>query len=276
MIKTISKDLILLGIFLILSLTLTCKRSVSPGYTDVDAIKDYIYAHPSIFSADVFDTNSTDPDFYRQITKRDNWIEINFYEPNDTIFFRYAIVNWNDSIQGVFHTFISGNEYTKDFKAFSRVQARFEQWGNSGDIYRGWLLMRISNIQIYSLNNPTVGFGSVKVNTSGVDSSISLGGPLYELKNVLKFKNLSLVKLSIQVTDSTDFYYLHINEGNGWMKTPFTNKGNKLFTTQWTTNTQDFNSYKHAYIDCLDSATVSDSTTRYNSRTWGILYKINP
>ncbi len=274
--STFSRHSIPLWILMFLFLTLSCKKPTVTSYTDVDAIKDYIYTHPSIFSADVFDTNSTDPNFYRQITKRDNWIKIDFHEA-DSFFSKYAIVNWDDSIQGVFHTFISGQEYTKNFNAFSKVQARFEQWGNSGDVYRGWLLMWVTNLQVYSLKIPTVNFGSVKVNTSGSDSSISLGG-LFELKKVLQLQNSSLTKFSIQVEDPTDFYYLHIYEGNGWRKIPFTNQGNNLFTANWTTSTQDFNTYKHAYIDCIDSKSVNeaDTTKKYDSRTWGILYKISP
>jgi hypothetical protein len=250
-----------------------CKKPDTPTYTDVDAIKDYINYHPDIFQADVFDTSSASS-FFREITKKDYWIKINFHEPDSTSYFKSADVTWEDSIQGVFHTFISGTEYEKSFKAFSRMQAYFEQWGNSGDLYRGWLLMKISNVQIYNLPFPSVGFGSLRIDTSGVSSSISLDG-LRELKNVLQLERSNTVTFTIQVADSTNLYYLDIYDENGWIKRLFVNKGNSVFSATWTPASTDYNTYRHFYIDAIKLKTAADSTSSsYDSRTWGIIYRI--
>ena len=274
--STFSKHSILLWVLMFLSLTLSCKKPTVTSYSDVDAIKDYIYTHPSIFSADVFDTSSTDPDFYRQITKRDNWIKIDFYE-SDSFFTKYAYVNWDDSILGFFHTFISGQEYTRNIKAFSRVKAYFEQWGNSGDVYRGWLLMKVSNLLTYSTQN-YVGFNSVRVTYSGSTQTVAPNS-LYDIGNVLQFPKNSEVSFSIDVSDVSDFYYLHIYEGGSWRKIPFQKVSSNEFKAVWTTSSQDLNTYKHAYIDCIDSLSVNkpDTTQKYDSETWGIMYQIiNP
>jgi len=277
-IKSGLKYIIFLGICFLLSFSWTCKRTVSPGYTDVDAIKDYIITHPSIFLADVFNTDSTDPDFYREITKRDNWIKIDFRDPDSIQGLRNAYVNWDDSIEGVFHHFVSGNEYDTSFKAFSRVKAYFEQWGDAGDIYRGWRHMKISNVEIYSLRKPqSVGINYIWVDTSGSDRPVNLSG-LYDLNNVLQFKNSAEITFTIQVGDMSDFYFLHIYEVGRWKKIRFkeVNGIDKELEASWITSSssQDLNIYKHAYIDCLDSASVADSSSKYNSKTWGILYKI--
>jgi hypothetical protein len=275
MLKSGLKYFIFLGIIFLLSFSLTCKKPDTPSYTDVDAIKDYINYNPDIFLADVFDTSSA-ATFFREITKKDYWIKINFHEPDSVHLIKSADVSWEDSIQGVFHTFISGTEYKKSFKAFSRVQAYFEQWGNSGDLYRGWLLMKVSNIPIYVTPFPTVGFSNLEIDTSGsgVSSSISLDG-LRELKNILQLKRSNTVKFTIQVPDSTDLYYLHIYDENGWSKRPFANKGNNTFSVTWTPTSTDYNTYRAFYIDCIESKSVADSSfNKYDSRTWGIIYKV--
>lgn len=273
MFKVILKLLFLSGLVFLLSFSLTCKKSVTPSYTDVDAIKDYINCHPDIFLADVFDTSRTAP-FFREITNKDYWIRIDFHNPDSINFFESADVSWEDSIQGVFHTFISGTEYKKSFKAFSRVQAYFEQWGNSGDLYRGWLLMKVSNIPIHVTPFPTVGFSNLEIDTSGVSSSINLDG-LNELNKILQLKRMSSVKFTIQAADSTDLYYLHIYDENGWSKRRFRNDGDNSFSVTWTPSSQDYNTYRHFYVDCIKSKTVADSSySTYDSRAWGIIYKV--
>jgi hypothetical protein len=267
------KLLFLAGLVFLLSFSLTCKKPDTPSYTDVDAIKDYINHHPDIFSVDAFDTSRAAP-FFREITGRDYWIRIDFHNPDSLHLLKSADVSWEDSIQGVFHTFISGTEYQKNFKAFSRVQAYFEQWGNSGDLYRGWLLMKVSNVQIYSLST-SVGFGNLRIDTSDTSYYRSLSG-LFELKNVLQLRKSTKVIFTIEVVDATDRYYLHIYEEGAWKKISFTKGTGNDFSASWTTSfsTQDLNVYKHAYIDGLSSKTVDDSLSRYNSNAWGIIYKI--
>jgi len=267
------KLLLLSGFVFLLSFSLTCKKPDTPSYTDVDAIKDYINYNPDIFLVDVFDTLRVAP-FFREITNKDYWIGIVFHNPDSINFLKSADVSWEDSIQGVFHTFISGKEYLKNFKAFSKVKAYFEQWGNSGDLYRGWLLIKISNVQIYSPLT-SVGFGNLQFDTSGASNNLSLSG-LFELKNVLQLRKSTSVTFTIEPLYATDRYYLHIYEGGAWKKIPFTQGTGNDFSASWTTgfSTQDLNVYKHAYIDGLSSKTVDDTLSRYNSNAWGIIYKI--
>ncbi|HEX9911665.1 MAG TPA: hypothetical protein VGB01_00285 [candidate division Zixibacteria bacterium] len=49
MFKSSLQVLILLILFFLFSFSLTCKKPTSKSYTDVDAIKDYIYSHPTFF-----------------------------------------------------------------------------------------------------------------------------------------------------------------------------------------------------------------------------------
>jgi hypothetical protein len=273
MLKSGLKYFIFLGIIFLLYFSLTCKKPDTPSYTDIDAIKDYINYHPDIFSVDAFDTSRAAP-FFREITGRDYWIRIDFHNPDSLHLLKSADVSWEDSIQGVFHTFISGTEYQKNFKAFSRVQAFFEQWGNAGDLYRGWLLIKISNAQIYSLPYST-GFSNLRIDTSGVNSAVNLGG-LYELKGILQFNKSTLVRFTIQAQDTSDTYYLHIYERGTWKKLTFVKGTGNDFSTSWTTssNSADLNIYKHAYVDRIWSKSIADTLSRYNSNAWGIIYKI--
>jgi len=273
MLKSGLKYFIFLGIIFLLSFSLTCKKPDTPSYTDIDAIKDYINYHPDIFSVDAFDTSRAAL-FFREITGRDYWIRIDFHNPDSLHLLKSADVSWEDSIQGVFHTFISGTEYKKNFKAFSRVQAYFEQWGNAGDLYRGWLLIKISNAQVYSVPYST-GFSNLRINTSGVDSSVNLGG-LNELKGILQFSRSTLVKVTIQAQDTSDTYYLHIYERGTWRKLPFVKETGNDFSTSWTTSSSsaDLNIYKHVYVDRIWSKSIADTLSRYNSNAWGIIYKI--
>jgi hypothetical protein len=103
---------------------------------------------------------------------------------------------------------------------------------------------------------------------------MSLDG-LKELKKILQLKRMSSVKFIIQAADSTDLYYLHIYDENGWIKRSFANKGNNTFSVTWTPTSTDYNTYRHFYIDCIKSTSVADSSfNKYDSRTWGIIYKV--
>ncbi len=273
MLKAGLKYFVMAGLLILLSFCFYCKKSVSPTYTDVDAIKDYIRYHPDIFMADVFDTVKAAP-FFREITARDNWIKINFHEPDSVNLLKSADVSWEDTLFGVFHTFISGTEYTRSFRGFSRVNAYFEQWGNSGDLYRGWLLMKVSNLPVNCPPYPTVGFSSLRMDTSGVGTSINTDA-LSDVKKILAFRRMNQVKFTVQVSDSTDVYYLHTYDETGWTKRRFNNEGGNSFSVTWTPSSQDYTTYRHAYIDCIESKSIADSSfSRLDSRTWGIIYRM--
>jgi hypothetical protein len=82
--------------------------------------------------------------------------------------------------------------------------------------------------------------------------------------------------LDLPSADTSDFIFLYIKEGNTSEKIPFTNNGDGTMTASWITTTDPdaVNGYKHAIVDVLNRESVTNTTYQYDSKAWGILYRI--
>ncbi len=271
-------SLFALSTLLFLLLQTACeKRTVTPGMTDWDAVKAIISQYPDVFRLGFFDTES-DTFFYREITENDADIETGqLFEPDSVHSFDYITLTWGDSLKGTFHYGLNGKSYEKPILAIALTNAYFEKWGYDSDPYRGWLLKQFSGTVINSVRD-TIRFYTLEIESDGVYEVLSEPILLRLVKkdSTLVFGQGKLVTFTIDVPDTSDFFFLHVKEGAAYRKIRFTNNGDGTLSASWTTTTDPdlAKGYKHAIVDVVSRESVTDALAEYNSRAWGIVYKI--
>jgi len=271
-----------LWIFLFLSLFSTgCeKRTIQPKETDWDAVKDIISQYPNVFALGFFDTQPDTP-FYREITQSDADIEEGrLYQADDSVhLFDYITLTWGDSLKGKLHYFFNGRFYEKPISSVALTNAYFEKWGDNYDPYRGWLLKQFSGTVIRSVGT-TKKIYTLHILSDGVD--VILSEPL--LLNLVKKDSTLIFGRGKQVTftidvppsDTSDFIFLHVKEGKGYRKIPFTSNGDGTLSAGWitTTSPDTAKGYHHAIVDMVSRESVDDTTAEYDARAWGVVYQI--
>lgn len=277
--------LLMVALFLF---NLCCENKTTKGgeRTDWEAIKAIIYENPDIFLVDVFDT-SENPIFFREITSRNfDLKEGTPLSPPDSLHpVEYIYAPWEDSIKGVFHYFINGKEYTKPIYAYSLMYAYFERWGDIYDTHRGWLLKKISGSVITSMDTSSRELSTLRITSSGVDIDSDESGILKlvrfnkwwpNIDSTLRFSLGEKVTFTVKPEDTTDSLFLYIGEDGNFQKFPFLSNGNGTFSASWTTTNDSSvaKGYKHAFVDAVSRDAVTDTTAKYDSKAWGIIYRI--
>lgn len=279
--------LLVIAAFLI---NLSCEKKTTKSETRWDAIRAIIInENPDIFLVDVFDTDkdiSVEPIFFREITSQDFDLEKASYgDPDASHPFPYVETDWGDSVKGVFHYFIDGKEHTKPIYAHSVMRAYFEQWGDVYDTHQGWLLKKISGNVITSVDTRPRELASLHITSSGVDTVLYP----YEILNLAKFSRWrpeadstlcfgmgEEITFTVEPKDTTDYLFLHFGEDGNFKKFPFLSNGDGTFSRTCTTTSQSdiAEGYKHAFVEAISHDALTDTTAKYDSKTWGILYRI--
>jgi hypothetical protein len=263
---------------------LNCEKSTTESgeRTDFDAIKAIIYENPDIFLVDLFDTHkdtSVTPIFFRQITSQSFDLDsARRYSADSSHLFEYIYGAWGDSIKGTFHYFIDGKEYTKSLYVHSGMGAYFERWGDVYDPHRGWLLKKISGNVIASVPTHVIP-PVVHITSEGIDTwfSESMVRNTVKKDSVLTFSSGEKVTFTVDSDDISDlFLFLHIGEDGNFRKIPFLDNGDGTFSASWTTTDDPdiAKGYKHAFVDAVSHDAVTDTTAKYDSKAWGIIYRI--
>jgi len=257
------------------------KRTVRPRETDWDAVKAIISQYPDIFRLGFFDTKP-DTLFYREITESNADIEEGWLVEEDSLhpglLIPYITLTWGDSLKGKFHYHLNGKWYEKPVYSIALTKAYFEQWGDIYDPHRGWLLKQFGGTVINSVGttrNPSV----LTIVSDGVNATLSEE----TLRQLVKKDSTLVFGMGKQVTfiiepssDTSDFFFLHVKEGEAYQKIPFISNGDGTFSTSWTTtdDPDPAKRYYHAIVDVVSQQSVTDTTAEYDSKAWGIIYRI--
>lgn len=283
------KNLLILALLIValVSFNSSCEKKTTQSgeRTDWDAIKAIIYENPDIFLVDVFDT-SVNPVFYRETTSRNFDLDsARRYDADSLHSFAHIYAAWGDSMRGTFHYFMDENEYTKPIYAHSVMGAYFEKWGYDSDSHRGWLLKKISGNVITSVDTNSRELHSLHITSNSVDTVLYQ----HDILNLVKFsrwlphKDSTLsfgmgeeVTFTVQPKSTTDYLFLHFGEDGNFQKFPFLSNGDGTFSRTCTTTSQPdiAEGYKHVFVEAISRATLTDTTAKYDSKAWGIIYRI--
>jgi hypothetical protein len=270
---------------------LSCEEKTTKGgeRTDWEAIKGIISDNPDLFLVDVFDTDkdtSVNPVFFREITSRDFDLDsARRYDADSLHSFARIYAAWGDSMRGGVHYFMDGSEYTKPIYAHSVMGAYFEKWGYDSDLHRGWLLKKISGNVITSVDTNSRELHSLHITSSSVDTVlyrhdilnlVRFSRWLPDKDSTLRFGMEEKITFTLKPDDTADYLFLHVGEDGNFKKFPFSSNGDGTFSASWTT-TNDPNiaeGYKHAFVDVISHKTLTDTIAKYDSKAWGIVYRI--
>lgn len=254
------------------------KRTVRTSETDWDAVKAIISQYPSVFALGFFDTES-DTLFYREITQSNADIEAGTLSVADSLhFFDYITLIWGDSLKGKFHYRFNGKLYEKPITSIALTNAYFEKWGDNYDPYRGWLFKQFGGTVIHSVGATRV-LSTVNVVSDGMDTTFSqtVLQRLAKKDSILVLGKGKSVTFTVEpLTDTSDFFFLHVKEGEVYQKIPFANNGDGTLSAGWTTTSDPdpTQHYFHAIVDVVSRESVTDTIAEYDSKAWGIVYQI--
>lgn len=254
-------------------------RSVTPRKTHWDAVKEIISQYPDIFRLGFYDTEP-DTFFYREITESDADIEEGWIFEADSLhrFCDYYItLVWGDSLKGKLHYRFNGQSYEKQFSSIAKTNAYFEKWGG-GSLDRGWSLKQFSGTEIHSVG-ATRNLSTLRIVSDGEVDTLNgdILKKLVKMNSTLIFgKGKQVTFIVDPITDTSDFFFLYVKEGQTYQKIPFTNNGDKTLSASWTTTADPdpAKRYYHAIVDVVSRESVADTLAEYDSKAWGIVYQI--
>jgi hypothetical protein len=270
------------ALFLLMLFTLTsflfqisCEdRSVSPRKTHWDAVKAIISEYPDVFAFGFFDTE-TDTPFYRKITQSNADIEVEtLYVADSLHLFDCITLTWGDSLKGKSHYYFNEKLYQKPIYFIALTRAYFEKWGFDSDDYRGWLLKQFGGTVIKSVGT-TRWLNTLNIVSDGLNVTLNESKLLNLVRwdSTLVFGKGEQVTFTIDVSDTSDFFFLHVNEEVP-QKIPFASIGGGKFSAWWITTTDPGKRYYHAIVDVVSQKLVTDTPEEYDSKAWGIIYQI--
>ncbi len=256
---------------LLISILTGCEEKIIKSESDFEAIRAItLDENPSIFKSDIFDTLQ-DTLFYREITKRDFWISHPITEaPPESNYTHEVNVEIVDSIKGVFHHFLNGVEYVDSFEATSITKGYLVRWPEIPR-HRGWILKKVSGNKIFTIPGAS-SFSSVIITSPAGKNTLLRSGitSLKSFKDILSFNSGDSITLELSPTKSTDYLYLHYDDGTNYIKRPFIKENGKFISGCKI----DGKGYQHIFIDIIDKSSIDDSTASYKSNAWGILIQV--
>lgn len=211
--------------------------------------------------------------FFREINQITRDIDIHIVHPDSGV--PYAEVAVTADLIGQFHTISMDSTYLKPIDDTAVRFAYFEKTGRPRNPrhHRGWELKKISGVEIYS-NPCTKVIKSVHISSDlgSVDTTITDVTTLMDKEDIFRFKPGEFVTLEVETESPDDIVLLHVPH----RRMPFHHIGVGLYVGSWrtTTDSRHFRRPKHAVMDVIDHGTIFDDQAPYDSRAWGISYRV--
>lgn len=266
------------------------KKPTFPFYPDRDAIVDMITEDlPDIFNTQIIDltvpdTTSLSSSYWREIDRVGRRIVVSFFYEGTPHEIPLAEVAVLDSVFGYFHLVIEDSSYTppatvrvkKPLKELATIQAKFEKWGEERDPRKGWILTDISGVEIHSEVSSRQ-LSSVALQALSVGELSMTASQIQNAQSINEVVGLSpgeSVNLNATCGDSADIVFMHYDGSGELTKLKMYPIGEKTFRGSF--STPQSAGYYHVTVDIISLSTVtSQDTTVYDSRRWGILYKVD-
>jgi hypothetical protein len=297
--KWIIGGMILVLMILIFS---ACKKSTSPTTNlDKDAILRLVAEDSTSFTSEITDPDSMGTPkmvgadsvkfWWRKINRVSRTINVSIYSADSAHTYPYAFVTVIDTLYGrlIIISQDSTHSLIRTIKPLTDEavkRAYFEKRGTNDDPHRGWRLIGISGVLVHSFPNNTRQINSVHLLSPGynrifTEDSIAA---IIPRESLLIFQAGDSVILIVSTGDPSDLVYLHRLPCHYYNckphRQPFHNNGDGTFTGTWIigdclADTCDA-VIRHAAIDVIKYSSIyGDSTYAYDSRIWGITYKVD-
>lgn len=287
---TMRFSVFLILVLVCLALSGCPKKPTFPFYPDRDAIVDMMTEDlPDIFNTQIIDL--TVPDtmllstaYWREIDSVGRRVVVSFFYEGTPHEIPLAEVAVLDSMFGYFHLITEDTSYTpprrvrakKPLRELATIQAKFEKWGEDKDPWKGWILTDISGVEIHSEVSSRY-LSSVTLQALSVGELTLTGGQIQNAQTISDVPGFSpgeSVNLNATCGDSTDIVVMHYDASEKLTKQEMYPIGEKTFRGSF--STPESGGYYHLAVDVTSLSTVtSEDTTVYDSRRWGILYKVD-
>ncbi len=297
--KLVIAGLILLVIFLGFS---ACKKSTDSTLNpDKAAIMALVAADDTSFSSEVFDTTTvsypkiavdTVKFWWRKIQQVSRTIDVTIYPPDSTHARTWALVTVTDLLSG--RLMILGDSAGAHFirsKPLSDQAVRkalFIKIGTDGDSHRGWRLIGVSDILIHSVpSTRVIESAHLVVRRAGVpvidktflESDIT---EINTLDSILTLVKDDSVSLTVTTADASDSVFLHTFDCSFFGCLPhredFENHHDNTFTISGVVGDELMEGMnmmrRHIAIDVLNHTSLDTFDGAYDSRIWGIHYRV--
>ncbi len=211
--------------------------------------------------------------FFREIDQVTKDIDIHIVHPDSGV--PYAEVAVTANFIGQFHTVTMDSTYLKLIDDTAVRFAYFEKTGRPRNPRhrRGWELKKISGVEINS-NPCTKVIRSVHISSDlgSVDTTITDVTALMDKEDIFTFKLGELVTLEVETDSPEDIVFLHTH----CKRLSFQHIEDGLYVGSWRTSTDPwrFRWPKHAAVDVIDHGTIFDNQAPYDSRAWGMSYRV--
>lgn len=267
--------LLILGAAVLLVIGCAKKESES---TDTEELSALFGEYPDDFSSAVREDQEGfyRPDtsmphdsipFRRVITTHTATIDIQTFAADSTHPYRWAQVTKTIPFSGTITVW--PDETTMVTKEFSDVGVRYGYFEktNAAPRRRGWELKAVSLIDIRSTGLTAPMIDSIHVTTgTGFDRWFRDPAALISLDSVPEFEHTDAITVTAY-GPAGQFAVMH--KRGGRERIAETAPG--TYSMTWTV--PDASGKRHAAVDMVDQATVSDPTAPYISQAWGIGYK---
>ncbi len=288
-------------VFMILSFS-ACKKSTSPTTNlDKDAILKAVAEDSTSFTSEITDLDSMGTPkivgadsvkfWWRKINRVSRTINVSIYSADSTHTYPYAYVTVIDTLFGrlIIISQDSSHSLVRTIKSLTDEavkRAYFEKRGTNEDVHRGWRLIGISEVLVHSFPNNTRQINSVHLLSPGYDRIFTEDDitKITSRDSLLIFNAGDSVTLTVFTGDPSDLVYLHRPPCYYYNckphRQPFYNNGDGTFTGTWVIGDCSVDTYdvviRHAAIDVIKYSSIyGDSTYSYDSRIWGITYKVD-
>uniref|UniRef100_A0A7C3Z1B6 Uncharacterized protein n=1 Tax=candidate division WOR-3 bacterium TaxID=2052148 RepID=A0A7C3Z1B6_UNCW3 len=193
-----------------------------------------------------------------------------------------AFVSWARKNTGPFYLLIKPPDttwllWTKAVSETAKIRAVFRKTGDVNDtITRGWQLKKISLAWGQSDSVQTVRIDSLRIQSPS-HPNLLITNPLetfFPLDSLISFSPGELVTLTLytNASDACAFLHTFILIWPFYVRIPFTNLGNGVFTGTWHAQIIPFPRY--AFFDFLHHATLFTPDYKYDFNGWLLPYQI--
>jgi hypothetical protein len=213
-------------------------------------------------------------------------IDVSIYSADSTHTYPYAYVTVTDTAYG--HLQIIGRDssgtriiLSKPLQDLATKSAYFVKIGFDTNAHRGWSLQGVSGLLIHSVINNTRVINTVHISAPGKNLTLQETDitRITPIDSILTFHVGDSVNVIVTTSDPADSVFLHTLDCHLYNCKPhredFESLPNGTFTLSAVIGDEGMGR-RHAAIDVIKHTSLDTTDGPYDSRIWGVLYRVVP